>query len=241
MRTSFVDPALPVAGGKQVVEKKLNVLETILHILNQDGWRAFFHGLGPALILVSNPILQFTLFEQLKNIILKRRSIRLTKAGASAPPLTDLDFFLLGAVSKLFATSITYPYLTVKARMQSQSVEGKSYSSSLDGVRKIIKKEGVSGLYAGIGPKLTQSVATVCFPSIAWREQGRRPPRPNEADAPLFSPNRLPSSSSPRRRSTRPPSRRCRLSQRSRRAPGKDETRDELEETTLCNTIEVPQ
>lgn len=48
------------------------------------------------------------LFEQLKNLIIRRRALRLTK-GASIPPLTDLDFFLLGAVTKLFATSVTYP------------------------------------------------------------------------------------------------------------------------------------
>lgn len=49
------------------------------------------------------------LFEQLKNFILRRRQLRLSKSHASAPPLTDLDFFLLGAITKLFATGTTYP------------------------------------------------------------------------------------------------------------------------------------
>lgn len=167
--TVQADQGLPQAQGKQkvVVEKKLNVLQTILHILKTDGPAAFFHGLGPALVLVSNPILQFTLFEQLKNFILERRRIRLSKAGAAAPPLTDLDFFLLGAISKLFATGVTYPYLTVKARMQAGQAEGRSYTSSLDGLRKIIKRDGVAGLYRGIGPKLTQSVATAAILFLA--------------------------------------------------------------------------
>lgn len=63
VRTTVADPALPTASnpsGKAVVEKKLNVIQTILHILRTDGFSAFFHGLGPALVLVSNPILQFT-------------------------------------------------------------------------------------------------------------------------------------------------------------------------------------
>ncbi|KAI5479691.1 peroxisomal membrane protein Pmp47 [Pseudohyphozyma bogoriensis] len=152
-------------GDKIIVEKKLGILQTILHILKTDGWTAFFKGLGPALMLVSNPILQYTLFEQLKNLILKRRSLRLTK-GALVP-LTDLDFFLLGAVSKLFATATTYPYLTVKARMQANNAEGKSYTSAFDGLQKIIKKEGVQGLYKGVGPKLTQSVATAAILFLA--------------------------------------------------------------------------
>ncbi|SGY69635.1 BQ5605_C004g03042 [Microbotryum silenes-dioicae] len=159
--TVKANPSLPTLQSKKiVVEKKLNVLQTIMHIINTDGFGAFFHGLGPALILVSNPILQFTLFEQLKNIILARRATRLAK-GAGASPLTDLDFFLLGAVSKLFATSVTYPYLTVKARMQAGHAEGRSYTSSFDGLRKIIKKDGVAGLYQGVAPKLIQSVTTV--------------------------------------------------------------------------------
>ncbi|POY76174.1 hypothetical protein BMF94_0897 [Rhodotorula taiwanensis] len=172
-----VSPDAATGSTKKVVEKRRGIWQTVLDILSTDGPAAFFHGLGPALILVSNPILQFTLFEQLKNFIVRRRAMRLTKGNATMPPLTDLDFFLLGAVTKLFATSVTYPsengaeqaaqYLTVKARMQAGNAEGKSYSSAFDGLRKIIAQEGARGLYKGIGPKLTQSVATAALLFLA--------------------------------------------------------------------------
>lgn len=96
---------------------------------------AFWRGLGPALVLVINPIIQYTAFEQLKNILVARRSSKLQAAGAvtAVAVLSDLDFFLLGAISKLgkfvwycskflyltlfffyeVATSITYPYMCV--------------------------------------------------------------------------------------------------------------------------------
>lgn len=45
--------------------------------------------------------------------------------------------------------------------MQAGGAEGKSYTSAVDGLRKIVKQDGVAGLYRGIGPKITQSVATV--------------------------------------------------------------------------------
>ncbi|GAA6021851.1 hypothetical protein JCM10207_004518 [Rhodosporidiobolus poonsookiae] len=159
--TVAADPAAGTSG-KAVVERRRGILQTILDILRTDGLGGFFHGLGPALMLVSNPILQYTLFEQLKNFLIRRRS-----KGKAGVPLTDLDFFLLGAVTKLFATSVTYPYLTVKARMQAGNAEGKSYSSSLDGLRKIISQEGPQGLYKGIAPKLTQSVATAALLFLA--------------------------------------------------------------------------
>ncbi|GAA5849927.1 hypothetical protein JCM9279_002465 [Rhodotorula babjevae] len=167
VRTTVASDTSSGAAAKKVVEKRRTIWQTILDILRSDGPGAFFHGLGPALILVSNPILQFTLFEQLKNLILRRRALRLTKGSAGAPPLTDLDFFLLGAVTKLFATSVTYPYLTVKARMQAGNAVGKSYTSSFDGLRKIVAAEGPQGLYKGIGPKLTQSVATAALLFLA--------------------------------------------------------------------------
>lgn len=146
---------LPQPNAKKTVVKKLNVLQTILHILHADGPSGFFAGLGPALVLVSNPVLQFSLFEQLKNKILAAR------AGTGAP-LTDLDFFWLGAVSKLFATSITYPYLTVKSRMQAGSKDHE-YTSAWDGVSQILSREGVQGLYKGVYAKLAQSVITAAI------------------------------------------------------------------------------
>ena len=64
----------------------------------------FWRGIGPALVLVVNPIIQYTVFEQLKNFLVKTRAARFgVGAGASRviPVLSDWDFFLLGAISKL--------------------------------------------------------------------------------------------------------------------------------------------
>lgn len=64
---------------------------------------AFWRGIGPALILVINPIIQYTVFEQLKNFLISRRTARLRASGAqtATATLSDWDFFLLGALSKL--------------------------------------------------------------------------------------------------------------------------------------------
>ena len=101
-------------------------------ILAKDGLSAFWRGIGPALILVINPVLQYTIFEQLKNFLVATRTRKLKAAGfaTAAAVLTDWDFFFLGALSKLgenmeifhpqylisfspVATSTTYPYMWV--------------------------------------------------------------------------------------------------------------------------------
>ena len=82
---------------------KMSILQTIQHILATDGPLGFMRGVGPALVLVVNPVIQYTVFEQLKNILVLRRTAALRTAEGAATVvavLTDLDFFFLGALSK---------------------------------------------------------------------------------------------------------------------------------------------
>jgi solute carrier family 25 (peroxisomal adenine nucleotide transporter), member 17 len=87
-------------------------------------------------VLVINPILQYTLFEQLKNYVEKRRKI------------TPGVAFLLGALGKLFATAITYPYITVKSQMHvANSGRKEGVFSALS---RVVREEGYAGLYKGM-------------------------------------------------------------------------------------------
>ncbi|KAJ5745561.1 hypothetical protein N7520_010743 [Penicillium odoratum] len=129
---------------------KASTLSTLMDLLRQEGPKALFAGVLPALILVINPILQYTIFEQLKNMVERRRR------------MTPKDAFYLGALGKILATSITYPYITIKSRMHVASKDGPK--ESLNGsLKRIIQEEGWKGLYKGIGPKVTQSAITAAF------------------------------------------------------------------------------
>ncbi|KAL4081827.1 mitochondrial carrier domain-containing protein [Scleroderma yunnanense] len=142
--------------------KKLGVIETIRNILSKDGVAGFWRGIGPALVLVINPVIQYTAFEQLKNILVKSRTAKLRARGLSkaVAALSDWDYFFLGALSKLIATGVTYPYIVVKSRLQAGQSQ---YRSSLHGLLTILKQEGIQGLYKGIGSKLVQSVLTAAI------------------------------------------------------------------------------
>ncbi|EXJ92240.1 hypothetical protein A1O3_00790 [Capronia epimyces CBS 606.96] len=137
-------------GGEKKKVKKPSTIGTFLKLLKEEGPASLFAGVLPALILVINPILQYTFYEQLKNALEKRK-----KVGPR-------DAFFLGAIGKLLATTITYPYLTVKSRAhvatKDAPVEGIWKS-----LNKIVKEEGWGGLYKGIAPKVSQSVLTAAF------------------------------------------------------------------------------
>lgn len=107
-------------------------------LLRDEGVGGLFKGVVPALVLVINPILQYTLFEQMRNLLEKRRKVR---AG---------DVFLLGAVGKAVATGVTYPYITVKSRMHvAKEREGEKAEGMVEGLRRVVREEGVGGLYKG--------------------------------------------------------------------------------------------
>ncbi|KAL4938672.1 hypothetical protein BDV06DRAFT_200424 [Aspergillus oleicola] len=140
------EQSLPGAPKKQ----RASTFGTLMELLKKEGPTALFAGVLPALVLVINPILQYTIFEQLKNLVERRRR------------MTPKDAFYLGALGKILATSITYPYITVKSRMHVASKDGPK--ESLNGsLKRIINEEGYTGLYKGIGPKVTQSAITAAF------------------------------------------------------------------------------
>jgi adenine nucleotide transporter 17 len=142
-RSESEEQTLPGAPKKA----KASTFNTLMDLLRQEGPSALFAGVLPALVLVINPILQYTIFEQLKNVVERRRRV------------TPKDAFYLGALGKILATSITYPYITIKSRMHVASKDGPK--ESLNGsLKRIIREEGWTGLYKGIGPKVTQSAIT---------------------------------------------------------------------------------
>ena len=125
----------PVLPGS-TPSKAPSTLSTLLTLIREEGPLRLFAGVAPALVLVINPILQYTVFEQMKNFLEKKRRV------------TPKDAFYMGALGKLLATSITYPYITVKSRMH---VAGKGDKRESMGttLKRIISEEGYAGLYGG--------------------------------------------------------------------------------------------
>ncbi|KAK3169882.1 hypothetical protein OEA41_009266 [Lepraria neglecta] len=130
--------------------RKPSTIATLMKLFKREGPMALFAGVLPALVLVINPILQYTIFEKLKDMLEKRRRV------------TPRDAFVLGAIGKLLATSITYPYITVKSRMHVASKDGPK-DGMMQSLKRVVREEGWSGLYKGIGPKVSQSVITAAF------------------------------------------------------------------------------
>jgi adenine nucleotide transporter 17 len=142
--SSSKEPILPTSSKLSSTEQpapkaKPSTIAVALQILREEGLSGLFAGVMPALVLVINPILQYTVFEQLKNTLEKRRRV------------TPKDSFYLGALGKLAATSITYPYITVKSRMHvAKAKDGQTKKEGMGAtLKRIVDEEGIKGLYGG--------------------------------------------------------------------------------------------
>ena len=129
---------LPGGGNAAPARNGRSTLGTLRKLLREEGLGSLFAGVLPALVLVVNPILQYTIFEQLKNALERRRK------GAVGPR----DAFYLGAIGKLLATTITYPYITVKSRAHVASGDGPK-DSMMQSLKRVVREEGWAGLYGG--------------------------------------------------------------------------------------------
>eukprot|EP00253_Pinus_taeda_P000044 PITA_00044 len=153
---------LPKAAENDIIVPRLTKVHhygtghAVQDLYDEYGLLGFWRGVMPTLIMVSNPSIQFMIYESLLKRIRAKRA--LNKQGLES--VTALEIFLLGALAKLGATVVTYPLLVVKSRLQAKQETDRAhhYTGTLDAIAKTIRYEGLSGLYKGMSTKIVQSV-----------------------------------------------------------------------------------
>lgn len=133
-----------------------------------EGWSEAFDGLGISLLLTSNPSIQYTVFDQLKQrLLMKQQLLKVGPATADSSPqsLSAFSAFLLGAISKSLATILTYPAIRCKVMIQSSCVEDENKKvqyrppkTFLEALCAIWKREGIAGFFKGLHAQILKTV-----------------------------------------------------------------------------------
>lgn len=155
--------------------KALSTGDIASQIRKEKGLQGFWSGYSAALILTLNPSITFFLNEVLKYTLLPRSK----RNHASA-----LVTFLLAAMSKVAASSITYPFSLAKTRAQSMGTSSQTQKSStpkqlherlcaaltpqiLSTIFTIARTEGLPALYAGLPGEALKGFFSHGFTMIA--------------------------------------------------------------------------
>lgn len=144
----FTIPVSVVTTKQQTSRSKDNgFMMTVHQVIDEDGISGLWRGLKASLILVVNPSITYGSFERLKSLFFPTK-----------PVLSPGENFLLGALSKAMATIATQPMIVAKVMQQSSDKTKRQYKTFVDALRYLYNKEGVRGLFKGIGPQISKAV-----------------------------------------------------------------------------------
>lgn len=152
----FINTRMAIVKG----ESKKTIWETVKEVYHKEGISAFYKGVLPNMILVTNPIINFVIYEALKKLLIKNNCT-----------LNAVQLFVISFIGKAIATLCTYPILTIRVQMQANKEEAKS--NVVMQIFNIIKKDRLEGLYVGVLPKLIQTVLYNAFLMVAYEKLRR--------------------------------------------------------------------
>mmetsp|Transcript_152 Transcript_152/g.546 ORF Transcript_152/g.546 Transcript_152/m.546 type:complete len:346 (+) Transcript_152:265-1302(+) len=137
----------------------VSVAQLLFGILNREGMRGLYHGLGPTLLQAGpNLAINYCVYESLRSKWLADHP------DSKAPPVSAMVVF--GSASGIVSSSITFPLDVIRRRMQMQgSVAGgvHQYSGIGNALVKIVRHEGIRGLYSGIVPEYIKVAPAVAI------------------------------------------------------------------------------
>ncbi|XP_014524183.1 peroxisomal adenine nucleotide carrier 1 [Vigna radiata var. radiata] len=134
--------------------------------LSEGTWSEAYDGLAISILLTTNPSIQYTAYDQLKQRILKGNISNRTGTKSSPEALSAFSAFVLGAVSKCAATCLTYPAIRCKVMIQaaesdddkSTEAERKAQRTISGALYTIWKREGVLGFFKGLQAQILKTV-----------------------------------------------------------------------------------
>ncbi|KAL4868656.1 hypothetical protein BDV12DRAFT_169156 [Aspergillus spectabilis] len=171
----FTTPLSNIVARKQTSGSSASSSDIASKIRSEKGIRGFWSGYSASLILTLNPSITFFLNEILKS------ALRRQNKGAKVSPAVT---FLLAAISKSAASSITYPISMAKTRSQvsdagsnpgteaanatgDESDELFFVPSIISNVINIARTEGVTELYAGLRGEVLKGFFSHGFTMLA--------------------------------------------------------------------------
>ena len=119
-----------------------SMFDAAKNMYKREGIRSFYSGLGAAMLGLPHVAIHFPFYEFLKS--------------KWAPHKEWHGFLAASIVSKVVASTITYPHEVIRSRAQ-VNTDGR-YRGVLNTIRILYMKEGLKGFYAGLGANVCRAV-----------------------------------------------------------------------------------
>jgi solute carrier family 25 folate transporter 32 len=147
------------------IKKYTGMIDALVTIVKEEGFLGLYKGVVPALFLTSHGAVQFSTYETLKSWSESHRQPK-----EQQPPWVSV---VIGGVSKVVASTITYPYQVIKSRLQQRAILNQGppkYSGMIDCIFKIWRNEGVFGFFKGVVPNVIKVVPSAAVTFLVYEE-----------------------------------------------------------------------
>jgi solute carrier family 25 folate transporter 32 len=149
---------------------------TLVRLVREEGWLSLLRGVSASFLGLTHVAVQFPLYEQFKTSMLQAKleessdgsSAAAVVRGAvqEAPCLSMMELIGASALSKVLASSLTFPHEVLRARMQHAPMA--VFSSLRDCARKTVRLEGWKALYKGFGVNLVRTVPGAALTLVSY-------------------------------------------------------------------------
>lgn len=150
---------LPVALPFEAIATRMQSLkgyslgQTVSQMWQDKGIWAFYNGLSAYIFLCITPAITNTIFEQIKQYVVSKRQ------GKGGTTLSTGQAFVIGAIARAISTTIMYPYLRAKTKIQTKK-EGEVIETATEVIKRSIKEKGFGSLYEGLWTELMRGVVS---------------------------------------------------------------------------------
>lgn len=128
-----------------------NLLHAFVKIVREEGPAELYRGLTPSLIgVVPYAATNYFAYDSLKKLY--RKTFKKEEIG-------NIATLLIGSAAGAISSSATFPLEVARKHMQVGAVGGRQvYKNMLHALLNILEKEGIGGLYKGLGPSCMKLV-----------------------------------------------------------------------------------
>ncbi|TXG61298.1 hypothetical protein EZV62_012661 [Acer yangbiense] len=127
-----------------------NLLDAFLKIVREEGPAELYRGLTPSLIgVVPYAAANYCAYDTLRKAY---------KKAFKEEEIGNIMTLVIGSAAGAISSSATFPLEVARKHMQVGAINGRQYKNVLCALASILEKEGISGLYRGLGPSCMKLV-----------------------------------------------------------------------------------
>ncbi|XP_044464502.1 adenine nucleotide transporter BT1, chloroplastic/mitochondrial-like [Mangifera indica] len=126
------------------------IVDAFVKILQEEGPAELYRGLAPSLIgVIPYAATNYFAYDSLRKAY--KKVIKQEKIG-------NIETLLIGSLAGAISSSATFPLEVARKHMQVGAVSGQVYKNVIHALASILEKEGITGLYKGLGPSCLKLV-----------------------------------------------------------------------------------